>query len=57
MAWSNVTKNLATWANATKHFIISFLLMETGDFLLLEDDGRIVLEESDTYSYQTKNTS
>lgn len=57
MAWSNITKNLATWANATKHYLLSFLLMETGDYLLLETGDRIILDDSTPYTYQTKNTA
>ena len=57
MAWSNIAKNLATFANTVKHYLLGFLLMETGDYILLEDGGKIILEESIPYTYQTKNTA
>lgn len=57
MTWSNITKNTASFANTVKHFLLSFLLMETGDYLLMETGDRIILEDSTPYTYQTKNTS
>lgn len=57
MSFSFLTKNVTSFVQATKHFLLSFLLMETGDYILLEDGGRIILEESIPYTYQSKNTS
>lgn len=57
MSWSNITKNLATFANAVKHFLLEYLLKEDGGFLLLETGDKIVLDQSSAYSYQTKHTS
>ena len=57
MSFSFLTKNVTSFVQATKHFLLSFLLMETGDYILLEDGGKIILEESIPYTYQTKNTS
>lgn len=57
MSWSNITKHLSTFVNATKHTILSFLLKEDGFYLLLEDGGRIILEESGSWDLQTKHTS
>ena len=57
MSFSYLSKNVASFVQSTKHFIASFLLMETGDYILLEDGGKIILEESIPYTYQTKNTS
>lgn len=57
MSFSFLTKNVASFTQQTKHFLVSFLLMETADFLLLEDGGKIILDESTPYSFQTKNTS
>lgn len=57
MAFSLLTKNLATFVNQTKNFITAFLLKEDGYRLLLETGGRIILEESSEYSLQTKNIS
>ena len=57
MSFSYLSKNIASFTQAVKHLVLSFLLMETGDYLLLEDGGKIILEESIPYSFQTKNTS
>lgn len=39
--WSYPTKNPATWAET-----LDYLLQEMGDFLLLEDGGKMILEPS-----------
>ena len=67
MSWSNITKNstvftniaknVASWANAAKNILVDFLLKEDGFYLLQETGDKILLEDSSTYSYQTKNTS
>ena len=57
MSWSNITKNVATWANATKHFLLEFLLKEDGFYLLQENGDRIILDQSIPHTYQVKNTS
>lgn len=58
MTWSNITKNLTTFANQVKHAIGNFfLLKEDGFYLLLEDGGKIILEESSAWTLGTKHIS
>lgn len=57
MAFSLLTKNLATFVNQTKNFVTAFLLKEDGMRLLLETGGRIILEESEEYGFGSKNTA
>ena len=56
MTWTNNTKNTATWTNAPED--TDFLLMEDSSNLLLESEGRIILEqaqEGDDWTNNTKN--
>ena len=51
MAWTNLTKNTASYSNATKNTSSAnfVLLLEDGvSFPLLEDGGRILLEQTAT---------
>lgn len=57
MSFSFLTKNIATFANSVKYFLVGFLLKEDSDYILTEDGGKIILDESTPYSFQTKNTS
>lgn len=46
-SWSNLTKNIASWSDAIKHAISNyFLLKEDGFYLLLETGDKIILEDS-----------
>jgi hypothetical protein len=54
MVWSNLTKNLASFANGVKKILISFLLQETGNYILTEDGYKIVLDRID-WNNQSKN--
>lgn len=56
MAWSNILKNISSYANGVKERLISYLLQEDGAYLLLEDGGKIVLEDL-SFENQTKNDS
>ena len=55
--WSNISKNSATWTNATKANLAFYLLKEDSSYLLKEDSGKIVLETSSSvvWAIQTKN--
>lgn len=44
-----------TWTNLTKHLALAFLLKEDGFFLLLETGDKIILEQSNAWTNQTKN--
>lgn len=56
MSWSNLVKNLSSYANGVKERLISFLLQENGAYLLLEDGGRIILEDL-SFQDKAKNQS
>jgi hypothetical protein len=56
----NETKNSSTFANISKTFGDDMLLLETGDYILLEDGYKIDLEQAGTtnftsWSNETKN--
>ena len=57
MAFSNIAKNTTTFGNVAKNLLgISYLLLESGDFLLQEDGvSKFILEESASWSTITKN--
>lgn len=55
--FTNLAKNTATFVNAVKHILVNFLLKEDSSYLLLETGDRIILEDSSPWSYQTKNTA
>lgn len=55
--FSNIAKNAATFANAVKHILVNFLLKEDSSYLLLETGDKIILEDSSPWSYQAKNTA
>jgi hypothetical protein len=45
-----------TWSFENRHMTRDeFLLQEIGDFLLQEDGGKIVLDESQDWTFETKN--
>ena len=44
-----------TWTNLTKNLADAFLLKEDGSYLLLETGDKIILEQSGSWSNQTKN--
>ena len=47
MAWTNTTnKSSATFTNIGKTLVESLLLLESGDYLLLEDGFKMILEQS-----------
>lgn len=58
MSWTNLSKNLATFANMAKNVLYGFLLKEDGFYLLLETGDKIILEEiADPWTLDTKHTS
>lgn len=58
MSFSFLTKHVTSFVQTAKHILADyFLLKEDGFFLLLENGGKIILEESTGYQFQTKNTS
>ena len=47
---------MSTWLNQIKNTIMNFfLLQEDGFFLLQEDGDKIVLNQSENWTNQTKN--
>ena len=67
MTWTNQTKHSSSFTNETKNSVVFdhgtwYLLQENGDFLLQENGGKIVLNQSwnfkepITWTKQTKNT-
>lgn len=58
MSFSFVSKTLTSFAQAAKTILADyFLLKEDGFYLLLENGGKIILEESTGYQFSGKNTS
>lgn len=59
--WTNKTKYIASYSNKTKNTVewnnlTSWLLWEDGGYLLLEDDGKIIIEKIKlTYSFKEKH--
>ena len=54
--WANQSKNTSTWGNESRNIEGEFyLLLESGDFLLQEDAGLIVLEGGGGWSNITKS--
>lgn len=56
MTWTQTTKNVATWANAVKNALYSYLLKEDAYYLLTEDGFKIIIFDG-SYSEATKNTA
>ena len=54
MSWTNISKNVATWANSVKQLLFGYLLKEDGYYLLLETGGKIILWDND-WDNETKN--
>lgn len=58
MAITNVSKSSSSLSNIAKSLVFTeFLLMESNDFLLLEDGGKIVLNDSATSSTSITNVA
>ena len=58
MSWSNLTKSISSFTNATKNlFIRTFLLKEDGGYLLLEDGSRIIINDQLDWTDKNKNVS
>lgn len=55
--WTNIVKNSASWTNNIVNSLQSFLLLETGDLLLSEDDNILLLEATGTLDNQSKNSA
>jgi hypothetical protein len=54
MSWTNQTKNIASFSNRTKNdgdfdSGLYFLLTELSGYLLQENNGKIILQESTNY--------
>lgn len=49
MTWNDQSKNLSSFANGVKQFLISYLLWTDGGYLMYTDEngdeGRIILED------------
>lgn len=56
--WTGTNKTASSWTGGSKSTTFNeFLLMESGDSLLLEDSGLIILENSGTDQITWTNTT
>ena len=57
--WNLQTKNTTTWTDQDKSVVLNYLLREQGSYLLLENGGKIILNDStsvgNNWNYQVKN--
>ena len=57
MSWTNIVKHTGTWLNNTLHLLGKFfLLKEDGFYLLQENGGKLILEDSHYWSNESLNT-